>query len=240
MTRHIGKNVETGARYIVAFMAIKGAEDHALVIEADTLPLRFQDSLMDVVNAEGQNYERLGELLGMRRFPDNTIMLEALHTGNRLLKVPTNKVLMTPDATNSINLAELNQRLGVQLPTEPIVNDIPEEYKVENTSMHEDNLKAESTDDQLRIAQNLLLEANMIEQQAEHDANERRERAYSYAPQLRPSVQTDEGLEDRLSPADPKSFVDDVTGKSYKSEAALKAAITRRTKKKPTRKKITD
>lgn len=196
--RHLGKNKSTEARYAVVSMSLPDDNDHCLVVEYDTLPIRYQDALMNVIYSnEAQAETKLLNVLSRRRFPDGDLMHAVLFQSGRIVRMPTSEVIMTPDNSNSINLKELNERLQrPNLPNrevidaedatvEKILSEIPNTDNT-RTSHIQHNLEVSSTENSKRIARQLVFEAEMIQQQAEMDVQERLKRAYALDPSLKP------------------------------------------------------
>jgi len=113
--KHIGKMKNTGAKVLVVFRTLPGESNHALVLPVAQLPDQYHDSIMKTVE-EDQSQEafEFGEVMFIRRFPDGRGMLQAMQQDNRLQKVPTDLVIMTPTPTNEVHLSELNQFIAQQ------------------------------------------------------------------------------------------------------------------------------
>jgi len=239
--RHIGKNKTTEARYVVASMSITGDPEFALVIEADALPLRYQDALMNVVNSNsGQSAEKLLELLGMRRFPDGSVMAQTLHQTGRLQKIPTADVIMTPDRSNQIQLNELNKRIRSKNAQEPMNFNEP---APERTSHIQHNQQVQASEGNKQIARQLMFEAQLIQQQAESDAKERREKAYTLDPSLRPGQSPSEeqaltSLTEQVTMTGDDNEVEDLLqGIDNIEAAAAETPAPKKTTRKPAAKK---
>jgi hypothetical protein len=245
MTKHLGKNKNTNSRYAVVSMQLPDDEDHCLVVEYDSLPIRYQDALMNVLHSkDGQHENKLLTILGRRRFPDGNLMLQTLHDSQRLLRVPTVDVIMTPDNSHHMQLDELNRRIKVYHQGPTLEEAAITEKAAPRTTISptEQNRQIENAQNKTQKAKLLILEADAIERQAAIDAGNRREKAYVIDPALRPSsnreadfdfesaMDSSEDLLSLLEGDDVGPFVDQVTGKEYKTEATLKAAITRREK----------
>jgi hypothetical protein len=113
--KHIGKLKNTGSKVIVVFRTIPGESDRALVLETATLPDSYHDSLMKLIESEqGQSAYEFGEIMFTRSFPDGRNMLTSSQQDNRLHKVPTDLVLMTPSPSTEILLAQLNVIIAEQ------------------------------------------------------------------------------------------------------------------------------
>jgi hypothetical protein len=107
--KHIGKLKNTGSKVVVVFRTVPGESDRALVMETATLPDSYHDSLMKLIESEqGQDSYEFGEIMFTRIFPDGRNMLNSAQQDNRLHKVPTDLVLMTPTPSTEIALDQLN------------------------------------------------------------------------------------------------------------------------------------
>ncbi len=115
--KHVGRMKNNGARIAVAYRTLPGDSGSALVIGTGNLPESWHDSLMNLIqDASGQAANELADILAVRRFPDGNNMLQSLHQGGHLKKVPTSGVLMTPtgNANVTVPLSELNQIIAEQ------------------------------------------------------------------------------------------------------------------------------
>jgi len=115
--KHVGRMKNNGARIAVAYRTLPGDSGSALVVGTGNLPESWHDSLMNLIqDASGQAANELADILAVRRFPDGNNMLQSLHQGGHLKKVPTSGVLMTPtgNANVTVPLSELNQIIAEQ------------------------------------------------------------------------------------------------------------------------------
>jgi hypothetical protein len=115
--KHVGKMKNNGARVAVAYRTLPGDSGNALVIGTGNLPDSWHDTLMTVIqDPSGQQANELADILSVRKFPDGRNILEALHVGGFLKKVPTSLVLMTPTGNPNVTvpLSELNQLIAEQ------------------------------------------------------------------------------------------------------------------------------
>jgi hypothetical protein len=113
--KHIGKMKNTGVKVLVAFRTVPGESDQALVIQAANLPDAQHDAIMTLVETDqAQDVFEFGEILFTRPFPDGRPMLRALQSEGRLLKVPTDLVVMTPTVNSEIPLDQLNVLIAEQ------------------------------------------------------------------------------------------------------------------------------
>lgn len=113
--KHIGKMKNTGAKVLVVFRTLPGESNMALVLPTATLPDAYHNSIMDLVETDqAQQAYEFGEMMFVRMFPDGRPMLQAMQADNRLQKVPTDSVMMTPNPQNEIVLDQLNALIAEQ------------------------------------------------------------------------------------------------------------------------------
>ena len=113
--KHVGKINNTGVKVLVVFRTLPGESNTALVLPVANLPDSYHDSIMELVETQqAQDAFEFGEMMFVRTFPDGRPMLQAMQADNRLQKVATDTVLMTPTPTDSILLSELNVLIAEQ------------------------------------------------------------------------------------------------------------------------------
>jgi hypothetical protein len=113
--KHVGKLKNTGSKILVVFRTLPGESNMALVVQTATLPDAYHDSIMTVVESPAaQEAFEFGEIMHIRMFPDGKPMLRALQSDNRLQKVPTDNVIMTPTVDSAIQLDQLNVLIAEQ------------------------------------------------------------------------------------------------------------------------------
>jgi hypothetical protein len=113
--KHIGRMKASGRKVVVAYRTLPGESDSALVVPTETLLPEQHDALMSLVESNaGQNAYEFAEAMARTRFSDGQVMLNQLHLSNRLAKVKTSDVEMTPNLHASIDLAQLNQIIAEQ------------------------------------------------------------------------------------------------------------------------------
>lgn len=133
--KHVGKMKNNSARVAVVYRTLPSEPLQSLVVGTNGLPDAYHDSLMSVLESDvGQQANELADILATRRFPDGEVMLNWLHTRGQLKKVPTNMVLMTPNAKTQVPLNELNQLIADQ-----------KGVSVEDLAVSESSQKKEST-----------------------------------------------------------------------------------------------
>ena len=113
--KHIGKMKNTGAKVLVVFRTLPGESNQSLVIAVSQLPDAYHDAIMAVIESDqAQDVYEFGEILFIRSFPDGRPMLTALQQDNRLQKVPTDLVIMTPSPVDQVPLDQLNLLIAEQ------------------------------------------------------------------------------------------------------------------------------
>ena len=113
--KHVGKIKNTGSKVLVIFRTLPGESNTALVLPTATLPDIYHNSIMELVETDmAQQSNELGEILFVRSFPDGRNMLQAMQADNRLQKVATDNVIMTPTVNNNTPLDQLNILIAEQ------------------------------------------------------------------------------------------------------------------------------
>jgi hypothetical protein len=113
--KHIGRIKNTGTKVVVVFRTLPGESNMALVLPVSTLPDLYHDALMTVIESDqSQDAFEFGEIMFSRSFPDGRPMLQAMQADNRLHKVATDTVIMTPTTNDNIELAQLNLLIAEQ------------------------------------------------------------------------------------------------------------------------------
>lgn len=183
--RHVGKLKQTDTRCVVVMMQIPNREDHALIVESDSLPDHYHQHIMSCLESrEGQANPNFGEELGRRQIfiadRGNMTILQALHEARFLRPVHIDKIMMTPTPGTAYPLRQVLESMGRIVPGgESSVLD-PNVAKF-NPHLHNANLK--SAEDKLSTAQGIISQAQYLEL----DAKRLREQAYAISPELRPA-----------------------------------------------------
>lgn len=181
--RHVGKIANTDQRCIVAWMQIPNREDHALCIPTDGLPPRLEQAVMQVLeSAEGQAEEILANILSRRKMPDSpsSTLFEALHNGRHMVAVPVSQVVMFPRPNMPFPLVDILRQMGKL--THNTTTDESATRDKFNTHAH--NKAAMSVEQRLGTARNLIIEAELLE----NEAKAKRARAYDLAPETQPKT----------------------------------------------------
>lgn len=108
MIKHIGKH--NSKKIVLLYRQVPGEEHMCLVTYSDSLPSAVHDDIMKVLESEvGQQAKELNEVLFRTLGTSGNNLLETLHRGGWIKKVPTNQVIVTPNSTSSVRLDELNK-----------------------------------------------------------------------------------------------------------------------------------
>lgn len=107
ITKHIAKH--NNQKTIIVYRQIPGEDHMCLVIYPDRLPNMFHDEVIRVLESDiGQQSKDLADVLFRHVMPDGRNCLESIHREGFMKKVPTNQVVVTPNAKSNIRLDELN------------------------------------------------------------------------------------------------------------------------------------
>ena len=113
--KHIGRIQNTGVKVLVVFRTLPGESNMALVLPVAQLPDQYHDSIMTLIETDqAQDAFEFGEIMHIRPFPDGRPMLRAMQADGRLIKVPTDSVMMTPTTNDTVLLANLNTLIAEQ------------------------------------------------------------------------------------------------------------------------------
>lgn len=111
MLKHVGKHGEK--KIVLAYRQIPGEDHMCLVLYSDMLPSMVHDEVMKVLESPvGQNSKELADALFRHTMADGRNCLEVVHKMGMMKKVPTNQVVITPNAKSSVRLDELNNILN--------------------------------------------------------------------------------------------------------------------------------
>lgn len=208
MIKHVGKHDQR--RVVLLFKEVPGHDDMCLIVYTDTLPKLIHDPMMKCIESEvGQRANDITGPLSRTLMDTGANLLNTLHTSGHIRKVPTNQMILTPNAQTTIRLDELNkilkemdtgdeakQRLakldaqaGFKDPDKSLkfgdVSDDPI-VKVEPLVASQDSVLTDTN-----IAQGQLSQANLMEKDAEvllREAKNLRREAYESVPALKPKA----------------------------------------------------
>ena len=157
--KHIGKQISTQDKVVVLFREVPGEPDNCLVVKTRSLGEVDHDDLMSTLEGlEGQQANSLADILGHKMNRAGRPILESLHRTRKIMKLPTNDVALTPDASNSVALNEVNDAIKAN----QVGSDTGSPAVVAQQSQTEDG--GTMTDNQ--IAESLNNQASMMEAEA--------------------------------------------------------------------------
>lgn len=184
MKKHIGKIVNTDQRVVIVMMQIPDRNDHALVISIDNLPPRYEQTLMDIVESnEGQAETVLANVLNRRIMSDTSMtVLNTLHQQGYLRAVHIDQIVMLPLPNMPFPLRDIIAGMN-NGNAPPPSQEAPATADKFNAPAN--NVAANTKEQRLGIAKNLLVEADLLQVEADRKRNE----AFKYAPELKPAVE---------------------------------------------------
>lgn len=191
LMKHVGKFGEKPC--VVVFRELPGEQDYCLIVQTDNLDSRQHDDLMGVVQSlEAQSSNDISEVLFRRQFTDGSNMLNSLHYGKKLQKVPVGLVHLTPAPNQALPLEHVNAEIRkLKGGYTPPVNDASHLNDETTKSVVKDDAVTESAEDDgvASIAKNLLTQATLMEEDATRllkEAETKKQEAFRLDPSLRP------------------------------------------------------
>lgn len=189
LMKHVGKFGEKPC--VVVFRELPGEQDNCLIVQTDNLDSRQHDDLMNVVqSAEAQQANDISEVLFRRQFTDGSNMLNTLHYGKKLQKVPVGLVQLTPAPNQSLPLDQVNAEIRkLKGGYTPPVNDPSHLSETSTKPVSTDNTETEEGADVAGIAKSLLAQATLMEEDGQRmltEAEAKKQEAFRLDPTLRP------------------------------------------------------
>lgn len=125
MIKHVGKH--SNKKCIILFRQVPGEDHMCLVAYPDTLPRHIHDDIMTALESDsGQQAKEFSDYLFRFTMSDGSNALQTLHQEGMIKKVPTNQVIVTPNAKSTVRLDELNEILGKLAKGEEAVKELAE------------------------------------------------------------------------------------------------------------------
>ena len=163
--KHIGTHKGTNQRLSVVFLQLPDDKDNALVVYSDSLPDKYHDDFMAAIESqEGQKSIQLYEVLSRKLFWHGSTMLDTLHKEGLMEKMPTSSIIMTPNTKTSIALDDLISQMA-ELEAGTLTTE-SDPTQVDPGTRIADNVDATLGEDNKMIAQNLLQQAILLEEEA--------------------------------------------------------------------------
>ena len=108
--KHVGQIINTGRRCVVVFREIPDEPNSCLIVDTEALVDWMHDDVINSVEStSAQAANNFYEYAQRALFTDGSNMLQALHAKGLLQKQETSNILMIPNSSTSVNLAELNK-----------------------------------------------------------------------------------------------------------------------------------
>jgi len=177
--KHVGKIKSTDQRCVVVFMQLPDDPNKALIINVEALPPRYEQMLLEVVDSnEGQQEKDLANAMARRMVPETGhTVLQEFHGRGLMRAEPVDNIVMFPRPNTPFPLRDII----TQLASLETTGDITEDFSKFNPVT--ENIKAGNMEEQMQMAHNILMEAEMLQV----EADKKREAAYAIAPSLRPA-----------------------------------------------------
>lgn len=108
--KHVGEH--NGKKVVLVEKSIPGEPHMCAVIYSSIIPSKYHDDIMALLESnEGQAEKEFGLIMNRRMASDGMNLLQACAQEGYVKKVPTNQVIVKPNASSSIRLDELNTLL---------------------------------------------------------------------------------------------------------------------------------
>lgn len=223
MLKHVG--VFAG-RKVIVMMPDPSDLNYVFVVEAERLPHSLEEIIVrEVETNNAQSRVWFSQHLHGLEYDGVNMIRFLFGTPAATARASVNEVLMVPQPGAQVLLSQVYEQMLTATPelaqayavwkaagnTLSAPTQAPQAEPDFTVASHNDAVEA--NENAKAIARNLLAQAQMLQA----DADSKFKEAYKYDPSLNPELA--EGN---------SAWTDDETGKSYKTEAALKAAISRR------------
>ena len=182
LKKHSGQLSNTGVRVAVVFRKLPNDETNCLIVETERLPDSYHDYVIQCLNSkEASETNDFYEILNRRTFPDGSNCLTSLHQRGFLRKEPVTNIVMFPLPGKAVPLALINATIDKKV-EQYVAQQNAEKNVVEQVTASTIPVTSVTSDDPVEIAKGLILQAELLEQ----DALAKREEAYTLAPDLKP------------------------------------------------------
>lgn len=222
MMKHVGAYA---GRRVILLMPDQADFNYVLLIEIERLPHSLEEIILrEVSSALAQQQVWFALALHGVQYDGVNMIHFLMKTAGAITRAEASQVLMIPKPSVQSRLTDFYEQMVLAEPqlanayrawkansASNTLTQAPKEPEVLSNAQH--NEAVEASDNNKAIARNLLLQAKML--QADADAK------FAEALKFDPSLQSE------VTPA-ASNWVDSETGKSYKTEAAMKAAVSRR------------
>lgn len=205
MMKHVGTHDQK--KCVLLFKEVPGDDEMCLIVYTETLPALIHDPLMKCIESDvGQNANDISGPLSRTLMDSGQNVLNTLHSGGWIRRVPTNQMILRPNASTTIRLDELNKILremeqgddakaklaeldaqaGFRDPAKSLTNLNQPDPAVQPIEAAGDGVLTDA-----HIAQGQLSQAERMANDAQNLLNEAenlRQEAYALAPELKPKA----------------------------------------------------
>ncbi|MDA8897453.1 hypothetical protein N9I83_00290 [bacterium] len=190
--KHVGKYGEKPC--VVVFREVPNEPENCLIVLSEGLAERDHDDLMETVSsAEAQSTGDISNVMARRQMTNGENLLNYLHFNKKLQKVPVGMVTLTPTPSQAVALAEVNAEIKkiTNDPVAPVTDPVHlNENNPATTQVNPSTMPADAPHVMTENpAQGMLLQAELMEQDAENllaESRAKRAEAYELDPSLKP------------------------------------------------------
>lgn len=116
--KHVG--IHGDRKVAVMFRQVPNETEHCLVVYTEALPEDTKQAVISCVeSANGQNSASLADAAANHKTVQGESLLNILHVGNFMNKVPASEIMLTPNQATKVSLAEVNKAMGDVQPVAP-------------------------------------------------------------------------------------------------------------------------
>ena len=189
--KHVGKYGEKPC--VVGFREVPNEPENCLIVLSEGLAERDHDDLMETVSSmEAQSTGDISNVMARRQMTNGENLLNYLHFNKKLQKVPVGMVTLTPMPGQGVALAEVNAEIKKinNDPVAPVTDPVHlNESNPATTQVNPSTMDASTVAPTENPAQGMLLQAELMEQDAENllaESRAKRAEAYELDPSLKP------------------------------------------------------
>ena len=116
--KHVG--IHDDRKVAVMFRQVPNETENCLVVYTEALPEDTRQAVISCVeSANGQNSTSLADAAANHKTVQGESLLNTLHVGNFMNKVPASEIMLTPNEATKVSLAEVNKAMGDVQPVAP-------------------------------------------------------------------------------------------------------------------------
>ena len=112
---HVGRVKSNQRKCAVVFRTLPNEPYSCLILPTENLNPEDHDAVINLLESNaGQTAGEFAEAMDRAMLPDGSRMLPRFHAAQKLVKMKTNEIEMTPNTTTAIDLDELNKLIAEQ------------------------------------------------------------------------------------------------------------------------------